>query len=171
VYTYPGVATSNPFSSYYANPNAAGVSSTGGRTASFGTALYKNSAYGTATTTTGSTGLRGSVGGLNSSLGRNGGLSNSSSYYAPYVPLLDRAGSAPVTATSNLVARSDLQGILANSNRFSQPNGIQVRSDGQTVVLQGTVANAHEAQLAEAMLRLAPGVFDIRNELQFQGGP
>jgi hypothetical protein len=133
--------------------------------------VYKDTAYGMATTTTGSTGLRGSVGGLNSSSMGRYGSSNSGTYYPPYVPLIDRASSPLPATTGNLVARSDLQGVLANSARFSQPGNIQVRADGSTVVLQGTAASAYEARLAEAMLRLQPGVGDIRNELQFPGGP
>jgi hypothetical protein len=178
-YTYPGVATSNPFSTYYASPLAAGLAGSNGRAAAFGAAVYTNNAYGTATTTTGSTAQRGTTG-LNGGYGTNSNRSGSSSG-GMYVPPLGSVapydnpavvrGSGPLAMAGSLVMRPDLRNILANTSRLSQQtrDGIQVRMEGQTVVIQGFALDGHEGQVAEAMLRMTPGVSDVRNEMQLRG--
>jgi osmotically-inducible protein OsmY len=42
--------------------------------------------------------------------------------------------------------------------------------DGSTVVLRGSVRDDHERRLAEALVRLTPGVRAVRNELTAPGG-
>jgi hypothetical protein len=178
-YTYPGVATSNPFASYYASPIAAGLAGSNGRAAAFGAAAYTNNAYGTATTKTGSTTQRGTTG-LNGGYGTNSNRSGSSSggmyvpplaSVAPYDNPAVVRGSGPLAMAGSLVNRPDLRNIVANTSRLSQQtrDGIQVRMDGQTVVLQGLALDGHESQVAEAMLRMTPGVSDVRNEMQLRG--
>src|SRR5256885_7103062 len=51
--------------------------------------------------------------------------------------------------------------------RSSNPRGIEVVSDGAVVVLRGAVRDEDEARLAENMIRLTPGVRDVKNELKF----
>ncbi len=54
----------------------------------------------------------------------------------------------------------------------SEGRNIKLKMDGSTVVITGTVASFHQKQLAEAMLRLEPGVYELRNELQVtESGP
>ena len=62
--------------------------------------------------------------------------------------------------------RADLQGVIARSSAFASNKEIGVTMEGSVVVLQGAVASERERRLAENMLRLTPGVRQIRNELQ-----
>jgi hypothetical protein len=54
---------------------------------------------------------------------------------------------------------------------LSAPNGITVHSDTSGIVLRGSVANDNERRLVENMIRLQPGVRELRNELQIRTGP
>jgi len=71
---------------------------------------------------------------------------------------------APVVAPQ--VRRDQLQQVFTRSSAFTVPGGVNVTLDGQAIVLRGRVANDDERRLAENMLRLTPGVREIRNELQ-----
>jgi osmotically-inducible protein OsmY len=64
--------------------------------------------------------------------------------------------------------QTQLQALIASSQGLSNPKGIQVSVDGQTIVLKGTAADEHERILAGAILGMSPGVGDIRNELKIQ---
>jgi len=66
--------------------------------------------------------------------------------------------------------RNDLQGIVARSTHVTAPAGVNVGMDSGTVVIRGTVATADQRRLVENMIRLQPGVHDVRNELQVTGG-
>jgi hypothetical protein len=55
---------------------------------------------------------------------------------------------------------------LQNSGAFKGAKGFNVVMDGSTYVLQGSVGTDRERRLAEQMLRLEPGVHDVRNEIQ-----
>jgi hypothetical protein len=66
--------------------------------------------------------------------------------------------------------RNDLQGIVARSTHITAPAGVNVGMDSGTVVIRGTVANADQSRLVENMIRLQPGVHEVRNELQVTGG-
>ena len=60
----------------------------------------------------------------------------------------------------------ELQAQFANSTRLASGKGITVSVDNGVVVLRGKVADEHDRDLAEAMIRLNPGVYNVRNELQ-----
>jgi hypothetical protein len=62
--------------------------------------------------------------------------------------------------------RADLQQVLSQSTRLTAPGNIQIVMDGPTIVLRGRVTDERERRLAENVLRLSPGVRDIRNELE-----
>ncbi|MHB1034225.1 MAG: BON domain-containing protein [Pirellulales bacterium] len=47
----------------------------------------------------------------------------------------------------------------------------QVTVVGETAVLRGVVASTHARDLAEQMVRLEPGIWNVRNELQVAGQP
>jgi len=44
-------------------------------------------------------------------------------------------------------------------------------ASGPVIVLRGSVATDHERRLAEALVRLTPGVRDLVNELEVRGSP
>ena len=71
---------------------------------------------------------------------------------------------APVR-TDLLRARADLQDVIARAGRLPSRGNIRVLTDGSTVVLRGNVGSDHERRLAEALVRLTPGVRNVRNEL------
>ena len=60
----------------------------------------------------------------------------------------------------------ELQSQFTNSARFAGGKNINVVVENNVVVLRGKVADAHERDLAEMLVRLSPGVYDVRNELQ-----
>jgi osmotically-inducible protein OsmY len=65
---------------------------------------------------------------------------------------------------------SEVQRVIGRSERLPSRDNIRVELEGPAVVLRGTVADEHEARLAEALARLTPGVRDLRNELTVRGG-
>jgi len=75
------------------------------------------------------------------------------------------ARAKPPTPRLPLTPREDLQHIIARSTSLGPTDSIRVLSDGTTVFLRGTVANAADRTFAEALLRLSPGVDRVQNEL------
>ena len=65
--------------------------------------------------------------------------------------------------------QSEVTQVLARSTSLSPTRDIQVNVEGPMVVLRGTVASPHDRSLAEALVRLTPGVENVRNELQVPG--
>jgi hypothetical protein len=64
---------------------------------------------------------------------------------------------------------TDLQSMISSSSGLSAAQGLQVTAGERgLVVLRGTVADADEARLVENMIRLTPGVRDVKNELTFK---
>jgi hypothetical protein len=160
-YLSPGVSSANPFNSYFLNPFAPGL----GTKTSFGTPLYAN-VFTTSTNTNfsanraGGTGFGGG-GGLGG-LGGGGSGTNTSSTAPAYRMTVGFAARPPAPAA----LRADLQQVLAASTSLSESKGIQVAMDGSTVVLTGKAANDHDRRMAEGLVRLTPGVRDVRNQIQ-----
>jgi len=61
--------------------------------------------------------------------------------------------------------QTNLRNILNRSTSLSNPGGIDVVMEEGVVIIRGRVASEDEARLAENMLRLSPGVRELRNEL------
>ncbi len=61
--------------------------------------------------------------------------------------------------------RTDLQVMLARSGQLDARDAVRISMDGPAVVLQGEVVDGEERRLVENMVRLTPGVGDVRNEL------
>ena len=62
--------------------------------------------------------------------------------------------------------QADLRATLDRSTAIKNAKGIQVQVEGQTAVLRGTVGDEDERRMAEGLVRLTPGVRQVRNELQ-----
>jgi hypothetical protein len=124
----------------------------GGTTGLTGTAGISTGAYGGTTAAVGASSI---------------GVLRAPTYAAvPDFPVPTAA--APVVTSGPLVG--ELQSVLARSSRLSPNDAIQVGvAEGGVVVLQGTVADPHDRRIAEGMIRLSPGVRDVRNELQVRG--
>lgn len=78
-------------------------------------------------------------------------------------------GFASPAGTTNPRLSQELQQQFANSQRFASGKDINVSVENNVVVLRGKVADDHERELAEMVVRLSPGVYDVRNELQVGG--
>jgi hypothetical protein len=168
---------SNPFLNTYSNPQAIGLS--GAKTVfsysptppaskNFGQPLY------TATPTPG--GATGLGAGLGTGLG--GGLGGTDSI-GSFTTLGIRRAPAYITTLADDMPRPnhdyakmkvDLQIALDNSPHLKQKK-IDVTVAGSTVILKGRVASARDRRLAEAMVRLTPGVRDVQNELTVAPDP
>ena len=62
---------------------------------------------------------------------------------------------------------TDIRGMLNRSSSLTSARGIDVSMNGTTVVLKGTVKDEDEAKTAEGIIRLTPGVKDVKNELKY----
>lgn len=112
----------------------------------------------------------GSVGGrtggaLGGTTSQTGSGRRSFPYTIGFVP---PAGSQPTTVVAPLNFNAELQGVLVRSSSLRSAQGIQVGTQGPVVVLRGKVTSERERDLAEALLRLTPGVREISNELQVE---
>jgi len=126
---------------------------------SFGTSSSSGARTGVGGSATTSTGLGGRTGGatrLSSSTANQSATRISYSATLKFAP-------QPVMAP---VLHSELRGILDRSTTLKFPGRIQLSMEENTVVLKGTVADEDERRLVEGMVRLTPGVRDVRNELQ-----
>lgn len=75
-----------------------------------------------------------------------------------------RFAAPPMTAPR---MQTEVRAVLDRSISLSNPRAVEVATDGAVVVLRGTVKDEDEARLAENMIRLTPGVREVRNELKF----
>jgi hypothetical protein len=72
-----------------------------------------------------------------------------------------RSTNAPTAA----VTHRAVQQAIATSTTLPSAPGIQVMLDGNTFVLRGKVSDEDERRRTENMVRLTPGVQNVRNEL------
>jgi hypothetical protein len=142
---------------------------------SFGQPLYSlqttnRTIPGLGTTTTGRAGGLGTTGragglGTASVLGGTQNIFAASSGGArrslPYTVVIG----FPYQPPAPLRMSTNLQQVVSTSERLPSRSAIQVLTDGSTIVLRGQVRDAHESRLAEAIIRLEPGVYRVRNEL------
>jgi Pentapeptide repeats (8 copies)/BON domain len=76
---------------------------------------------------------------------------------------------SPARAPGYAELRDELQGILAHTERITTGRQIRVDMDGGTVILRGPIQDAHDRDMAGAIVRLTPGVTGVRNELEIVG--
>jgi len=138
---------------------AGGTSSTG-----FGGSTGSSGGFGGTSGSTG--GFGGSSGGFGNSNQQNNSITGprAISYTATV-----RFATKPVTQVQ---LGTDIRDMLSSSSSISRVSGIQIElpTTGQ-VVLRGTVLDEDEARLIEGMVRLTPGVRDVKNELKFPVAP
>jgi hypothetical protein len=136
----------------YGNPLSLGMPNANGR-ATFGTVLY-NVANTTGTTGTGT-----------ATVNRNTNSQNANATGIRRAPSYSTALGFPYRPPASPRLQADVQQVIANSSRLPSRASIQVSMDGRIVVLKGTVEDDHERSLAEALVRLTPGIEGVRNEL------
>jgi hypothetical protein len=74
----------------------------------------------------------------------------------------------PVAVVPANQFQTRLSQVITRSTSFAVPGNIRVDFNSGLVVLRGTVANQQEAIRAENLMRLEPGVRDVKNELQIR---
>jgi hypothetical protein len=154
--------TFNPFRGYYANPFAQGWPAANAQNLAFGQPLYGTLIQ---VTTSG-------VGGGSAIVG----LGRGTVTFTP-IPPSTATGvprRLPAYATeigfeydppSSAQIQGELQDVIDRSASLRSPNRIRVVMEGPAVVLKGTVVSDRERRLAESLVRLTPGVHEVRNEL------
>ncbi len=179
--TPSSISASNAFGSSYNNPYFQGTTTNlKGTPGGFGTALYGaggsattsgtgntiNARSGNAAITTGGRTQGGQQGGGGQQAG--GANANQSGIVIALPRQISYTATlsfkAPV-ATMPQVA-TDLRATLDRSTMLGDPRGVSLAVDGGVVVLSGRVASDDELRLVEGMVRLTPGVRDVRNELK-----
>lgn len=148
------------------------TTTTGGRTT---TTTGGANPFGTSSSPFGTTG--GQAGRTTTAGGRGGaggglGSAATSQFGGQVIPLSRNIAYSAVmrfpTPTITPAQRvADVQAVLTRSTQFSTPAGVTVVQDGAVFVLRGAVGSEDEARLAEGMVRLTPGVREVRNELAF----
>lgn len=71
-------------------------------------------------------------------------------------------------STAAEVPAVEIQKIIAGTDRIQKSSPITVTVRNQTAILRGSVATEHDRRLAEAVVRLEPGIAQVRNELTVQ---
>ncbi len=149
---------------------------TGGGTARTGGATGTTSGFGGTTGfgATGTTGGRGGAqqGGFGGTTGARGGQQGGTQQNNG----LTTGRQISYTATLKFAAPSipvaqmqtDLRGMIDTSSSIADAKGVNVTAgDGGVIVLKGNAKDEDEARLIENMIRLTPGVKDVKNELKF----
>ena len=101
---------------------------------------------------------------------RNGGTANVNSNYGkvgttnfPISFVTQVKFAAPPIRPTQL--QLDLQGIVNRTSALKKPADVRVEVTGSTVILRGRVSNDDERRLVEGMMRIEPGIHEVRNEL------
>lgn len=142
----------------------------GGATGGFGGAA---GGFGGTTGGFGGTGRAGGLGGRVTGVGgfgatgQTGGLVAAAPRAISYTATV-RFATAPVPQAE---FQTNVRDVVVRSSMLSNPAGVQVATEGRVVVLTGAVKDEDEARLVEGMVRLTPGVQDVRNELTYPVTP
>jgi hypothetical protein len=135
----------------------------------FGGPLYPQTKTGSGTGTTLGGGLGGGGGTGTTIGGRFPGVSTFGMRRAPtFVTALAEdlkpSGYSSIVPAPNQMVM-ELRGALDRSSSLREPSNIRLYMEDSTVVLQGVVTSDKERRLAEGLVRVTPGVRDVRNEL------
>lgn len=162
--------SSNALSRFYLNPQAPGAPNASGTT------NFYAPIYGGATGNQGGTGFSYSGGnfgspgfGNNFNYPSNSNQTGTGTGYRRSSAYAVGTGLSYGPAGSSVIA-TEVQQVLARSTALNPNRDIRVGVDGPAVVLRGTVDNEQDRRLAEMLVRLSPGVYEIRNELQVSQG-
>ena len=147
----------NPYSFGMPTTNTTASNSTGTSQVAFGTALYRLTQ-----TTTGTA----SVNTQNNNMANGLGVGFGIRRLPAYATTLKFAVPPPPPPPQ---VRADLQNMIAQTTQLDSRDAVRIVMDGTAVVLQGRVVDDDERRLVENMVRLTPGVNDVRNELTAGG--
>jgi osmotically-inducible protein OsmY len=159
-----GTSSSSGSTSSGSSGGGSGSSSSGGaasngssnRVTVINSTAFGQPLYGTTTTTTVSTSATSTAGtGFNTF-----GLRK----VQPYITSLSE--DIPYVTHDSSQLRSDLQSVILRSSYLKNRQNIVVTVEQNKVVLRGSVPSQREKALAEAMVRLTPGVREVENLLE-----
>jgi hypothetical protein len=171
----------NMFTAYYANPYAIGLT-VYDTTSQTMNARLGNTGFGTPVynATGGAAGGRGGLGtntaantfaaGGRSGGGIGGANSNQSGVLIPIPVQIAYVSEFRFTPPPIPVGKiqSDLRASLDNTSLIANSKAVEVITDAKNnVILRGKVKDEDEVRLIEGIVRLTPGVGDIKNELTF----
>jgi hypothetical protein len=153
----------DPFAGNYYNPLAQGrsIASTTSLLGTSNTSVssFGNPTFGTQTTT--NVTAKGAAA-ASTQNGQAAGFTTVGTVRSPaFQTVLGESMPAPSMTRALDLARSD----LARSSVVSRGGNVQVALNGDTFVLTGEVATARDRTMAEALVRYAPGVVNVRNDL------
>jgi hypothetical protein len=176
------ISKANPFYYYYSSPLAAGfgpnvnlvpqnsLSFSGGSSGGGSTLITGKGTFGAgmANITTGTTTKGGGGGGGGGSANISSGFNTIGIKRAPsYGVVADPDLLAPRNSFGTLAQlQQDLRASLQASPSLPSAKNLDVQLDNDTFVLTGSVATDRERRLAEGLVRLTPGVRNIRNNIQ-----
>jgi hypothetical protein len=180
------VSRADPFYSFFNNPLSYGLTSTtstsGGSTSNNGatpaksTVAFGSPTYGTAVTTTTNRGT-GTTGGVGTAttgiMSGYPGISGTPTIGSKAPVYSIALGFRPRPMVAGEV-QAGVRQVLNNSSMLGPDRKIDVTTNGNAVVLRGTVGSEDDRRLAESMVRLTPGVYEVNNFLQVrpaQGNP
>jgi hypothetical protein len=115
-----------------------------------------------ATTTAGRTGATTGLGGRTGGTAGVSGLTPAGQIYPITFTTEVKFPVAPIRAPE---VRAELQGLINRTSALRQPTNVRIEFDGAIVILRGRVADDDERRLVEGMVRMEPGVREVRNEL------
>jgi osmotically-inducible protein OsmY len=95
----------------------------------------------------------------------NQGYPGSNSIGIRRAPTFTTAIAFEITPVKATAVQTQVQSMLAKSSKILSKDTIIVAVDGDGLVLRGLAKDDHERRLAEALVRLTPGVRNVRNEL------
>jgi hypothetical protein len=156
--SYQGISASNPFGPNYINLMTLGLPS-GASKPRFGSPLY------TITTSTTQVANRGGTATISGTTIQS--YPGATSIGVRRTPAYSTAIGFDYEPPSPDSIQAKAQEVISRaSKQLKSHDSILVSLDGETVVLRGSASNANERRLAEALVRLTPGIHDVRNELE-----
>jgi len=153
-------STTGIFAAYYSNPLYPGrPGSTNLSNKTVGG--FGQPSFGTTTTTQRTTGQTGRTG--TATVGNRNQNSGNQSNITPITYAMDVKFQAPPIVPAQL--QTDLLGLVSRTTAIRQPGNVRIEVAGTTVILRGRVADDEERRTVEGMVRMEPGVREVRNEL------
>lgn len=97
-----------------------------------------------------------------------GGTNNQQTAAAPmgYIVNFDGRNASSLPPSGALTNATDFQQRLLTTPGLQNARNFQVFTRGDTAILQGQVGSDYAKQLAAAMIRLEPGVYEVDNKLE-----
>lgn len=161
---------SNFLAGFYANPYYQGLisSQTNAAPGGFGNALHGT---GTGSVTTGGRGATGTtIGGRTGIGGQNANTQSGIVVQLPVQIAYTAQMQFPTPPVAPTRLQTDLRLAIDGTSMIANPKAVQIITDANNnITLRGTVKNDEELRLVEGMVRLTPGVGDIKNELTATG--